>query len=216
MLHIVTSENADLYRAELDQAFRLRHKVFVEEKGWTDLGGDDGRETDRFDDGHAVHMLYIETGRVIGYQRMLPTTRPHLLSDVLPELCEGERPVGQNIWEWTRYCVEPAHRERGRILSPVANALLSGIVEWGLETSTSVDTIVIEMNPLWLLRLVQLHFRVTPLGLPKLIGNEETLAVTASFDKRTLARLQETRTGTTLSVRTKSQGASHAEQKLVT
>ena len=29
-----------------------------------------------------------------------------------------------------------------------------------------VDTIVIEMHPLWLLRLVQLHFRVTPLGLP--------------------------------------------------
>lgn len=191
MLHLVTSGNCNVYREELDRAFRLRHKVFVEEKGWTDLRRDDGRETDSFDDEHTVHMLYIEEGHVIGYQRMLPTTRPHLLSEVMPELCEGERPVGPNIWEWTRYCVEPGHRERGRMLSPVANVLLSGIVEWGLDTG--VDTIVIEMNALWLLRLVQLHFRVTPLGVPHLINGEETVAVTAKFDERTLDRLREAR-----------------------
>lgn len=191
MLHLVTSDNSNLYHKELDRAFRLRHKVFVEEKGWTDLRRDDGRETDRFDDEHAVHMLYVEREHVVGYQRMLPTTRPHLLSEVLPELCEGERPVGSNIWEWTRYCVEQGHRERGRMLSPVANALLSGIVEWGL--GSGVDTIVIEMNPLWLLRLVQLHFRVTPLGVPRLINGEETVAVTAKFDGRALDRLLETR-----------------------
>ncbi|ESX20171.1 autoinducer synthase [Mesorhizobium sp. LSJC255A00] len=191
MLHIVTSANDHAYRQEMEQAFRLRHRVFVEEKGWADLRREDGRETDRFDDEHAVHMLHIEEGQVIGYQRMLPTTRPHLLSDVLPELCEGEFPVGPNVWEWTRYCVEPRHRERGRMLSPIANALLSGIVEWGL--GTGVDTIVVEMNPLWLLRLVQLHFWVTPLGLPMMIGGEETVAVTARFDERTLDRLLEMR-----------------------
>ena len=40
---------------------------------------------------------------------------------------------------------------------------------------------------------MQLYFRVTPLGLPRAIGNEEVLAVTAAFDRRTLARLQEMR-----------------------
>src|SRR5688572_1881616 len=110
MLHIITSQTADLFQTELREAFRLRHRVFVEEKGWGDLRRDDGLETDRFDDEHAVHMLYVEDGRVIGYQRMLPTTRPHLLSEVMPELCEGQRPVGPDIWEWTRYCVEQGHR----------------------------------------------------------------------------------------------------------
>lgn len=191
MLLIITSHNAHRHRQELNQAFRLRHRVFVEEKGWTDLHSEDGRETDRFDDEHAVHMLHISDDRVIGYQRMLPTTRPHILSDVLPELCEGERPMATHIWEWTRYCVEPGYRERGRMLSPVANVLLSGIVEWGL--AMNVNTIVIEMNPLWLLRLVQLHFRVTPLGIPRMIGGEETVAVTAAFDERTLDRLREVR-----------------------
>jgi acyl-homoserine lactone synthase len=191
MIHIVTAENEHLYRDEMEQAYRLRHRVFVEEMKWTDLAKDDGREIDQFDDAHAVHMLYIDDGRVLGYQRMLPSTRPHLLSDVLPQLCEDERPVGPHIWEWTRYCVEPAHRERGRTLSPVANALLSGIVEWGLESG--VSTIIIEMNPLWLLRLVQLYFRTVPLGLPQKVGEGDVLAVTAAFDRRTLARLQEMR-----------------------
>lgn len=191
MLLIVTAQNVVNHQREMDQAFHLRHKVFVEEKGWTDLRREDGREIDRFDDEHAVHMLFTVEERVVGYQRMLPSTRPHLLSEVLPDLCDGARPNGDNIWEWTRYCVEPQYRERGRMLSPVANALLSGIVEWGL--GDGVDTIIIEMNPLWLLRLVQLHFRVTPLGLPKIIGGEETVAVTASFDERTLQRLRETR-----------------------
>lgn len=192
MLHIVTNENVDLYRDEMQQAFRLRHKVFVEERGWSELQSEDGQEIDRFDNEYAVHMLFIEDDRhVIGYQRLLPSTRPHLLSEVLSSLCEVDRPVGPNIWEWTRYCVEAGHRERGRMLSPVANALLSGIVEWGLHNG--VDTIIIEMSPLWLLRLVQLHFRVTPLGLPQIISGEEAVAVTAKFDERTLARLYEMR-----------------------
>jgi acyl-homoserine lactone synthase len=175
----------------MEQAYRLRHRVFVDEMKWTDLAKDDSREIDQFDNEHAVHMLYIDDGKVLGYQRMLPSTRPHLLSDVLPQLCEDERPVGPHIWEWTRYCVEPAHRERGRGLSPVANALLSGIVEWGLESD--VSTIIIEMNPLWPLRLVQLYFRTVPLGLPQKVGDGEVLAVTAAFDRRTLARLREMR-----------------------
>lgn len=191
MIHIVSPDNQYLYEDEMDQAYRLRHRVFVDEKKWTDLAKPDGREIDQFDNDHALHMLYIEEGRVLGYQRMLPSMRPHLLSDVLPHLCEDTPPVGEHIWEWTRYCVEPAHRERGRTLSPVANALLSGIVEWGLESG--VNTIIIQMNPLWLLRLVQLHFRVMPLGLPQRVGDEDVVAVTASFDHRTLARLQEMR-----------------------
>jgi acyl-homoserine lactone synthase len=191
MIHIVTPENQHLFRDEMEQAYRLRHRIFVDEMKWTDLAKDDGKEIDQFDNEHAVHMLYIDDGKVLGYQRMLPSTRPHLLSEVLPQLCEDERPVGAHIWEWTRYCVEPAHRERGRALSPVANALLSGIVEWGMESG--VSTIIIEMNPLWLLRLVQLYFRTVPLGLPQKIGDGDVLAVTATFDRRTLARLQEMR-----------------------
>lgn len=191
MIHIVTAENIGRYKDFMAQARRLRHDVFVDDMGWEDLRKPDRLEVDQFDDGRALHMLYIDGDAVLGYQRMLPTLQPHLLSEVLTELCDGPRPVGAHIWEWTRYCVARAHRERGRALSPIANALLSGIVEWGLVSG--VSEIIIEMEPIWLLRLVQLHFRVTPLGIPKRIGKSDTVAVTAAFDRRTLARLQEMR-----------------------
>lgn len=191
MIHIVTAETEHRYRDEMEQVFRLRHKVFVEELGWTNLARPDGREIDQFDTKHAVHMLYIEDKQVLGYQRMLPSTRPHLLSDVMPELCEVERPVGPHIWECTRHCVAPGHRDRGRFASPIANILLSGIVEWGL--ANGVSTAIIEIDPRLLLRLVQLHFRMLPLGLPKKIGNQDVVAVTATFDQRTLERLRELR-----------------------
>jgi acyl-homoserine lactone synthase len=191
MIHIVDAENMSDYSDEMEQAYRLRHQVFVEESKWEELRKPDGREIDQFDDQRALHMLYIRDGAVLGYQRMLPTIRPHLLSDVMPDLCEGDRPAGPQIWEWTRYCVARAHRERGRALSPIANALLSGIVEWGLENG--VSSIIIEMDPIWLLRLVQLYFRVTPLGLPKRYGPSDVIAVSAAFDSRTLARLREMR-----------------------
>jgi len=191
VIHVVTAENEHHYRTEMEQAYRLRHKVFVEELGWTDLAKPDGLEIDQFDGKHAVHLLYIERGRVLGYQRMLPSTRPHLLSEVMPELCEVERPVGPHIWECTRHCVAPGHRERGRFAAPIANALLSGMVEWGLESG--ITTAIIEIEPVLLLRLVQLHFRMLPLGLPRRIGKQDVVAVTASFDARTLERLRELR-----------------------
>lgn len=191
MIQIVTAENQHDFADALEQAYRLRHAVFVEEMKWEELRKPDGREIDQFDDARALHMLYLRDGTVLGYQRMLPTIRPHLLSEVMPELCDGERPSGPGIWEWTRYCVARSHRERGRALSPIANALLSGIVEWGL--GSGVDRIIIEMEPIWLLRLVQLYFRVTPLGLPKRVGNTDIIAVVAAFDERTLNRLREMR-----------------------
>jgi acyl-homoserine lactone synthase len=191
MIHIVTAENIHSYTAAMEQAYRLRHTVFVEEMGWKDLKRPDEREIDQFDDGRAVHMLYLEGDRLLGYQRMLPSMRPHLLSEVLPHLCDGDFPVGPHVWEWTRYCVTKDHRDRGRMLSPAGNFLLSAIVEWGLENG--VSKIIIEMNPIWLLRLVQLHFRVTPLGIPHQNGKDSIVAVTAAFDKRTLARLREIR-----------------------
>ena len=175
----------------MEAAYRLRHEIFVEEKGWESLRSVDGLEIDQFDTPDALHMLLYEDDELIGYQRMLPTIEPYLLSEIYPQLCEDDLPCDPQIWEWTRFAVSRRHRKSGRKLSPAGNALLSAIVEWGL--ANNVHSIVIEMNPIWLLRLVQLHFRVKPLGFALEFDGEDALAVVASFDERTLHRLQEMR-----------------------
>jgi acyl-homoserine lactone synthase len=191
VIHIVTPENDDHYRTEMEQAYRLRHQVIVEEMGWTDLAKPDGREIDQFDNKYAVHMLDIEHGEVLGYQRLLPTTRPHLLSDITPELCEVEQPVGADIWEISRHCVARGHRSGGHYASPITSALGAGLLEWALECG--VSKFVIEIEPTGLLPLVQLHFQPLPLGLPHKINGREVLAVTLTFDGGTLERFREMR-----------------------
>ena len=191
MIHIVTPENENHYRDEMEQAYRLRHQVFVKEMGWHNLAKLDGREIDQFDNEHAVHMLYIEDGEVLGYQRLLPSTRPHLLSDVMPQLCEVERPIGAHIWEISRNCVAPGHGTGGHYASPIANALGSGLLEWALECGVSM--FIIEIEPKGLLSLVQLLFHPLPLGLPSTVNGREVLAVTLTFNGRTLERLREMR-----------------------
>lgn len=191
MIYLVTPENDYSYRDEMEQAYRLRHQVFVEEMGRHNLAKPDGREIDQFDNKHAVHMLYIEHGQVLGYQRMLPSTRPHLNSEIMPDLCQGDRPVGPHIWERTRHCVAKGHRDEGRVVSPITNALMSGVVEWGLECG--ISTVIAGIEPSALLRFVQLRFQPMPLGLPTKIGRQDIIAVTLTFDWRTLERLREMR-----------------------
>ena len=192
MIHIVTAENEFDYRDEMEQAYRLRHRVFVKEMGWRNLSKPDGREIDQFDDKHAVHMLYIENRKVLGYQRFLPSTRPHLLSEIMPQLCEVERPVGAHIWEISRHCVAPNQQfGGGRYACTIANTLGTGMVEWGLECG--ISKFIIEVECSGLLSLIQLRFEPIPLGLPHKIGGQDIIAATLSFDARTLERLREMR-----------------------
>ena len=148
-------------------------KVFVEEMGWKALAKPDGREIDQFDTKHAVNMLYIEGREVLGYQRLLPSTRPHLLSGILSELCEVERPARAHIWEISRHCVAPGHRAGGRYANPVANALAAALVEWGSECG--ISQYIIEIDPIGILPLIQLHFQLMPLGLPKNINGKDVI-----------------------------------------
>ncbi len=191
MIKIIKGTEVDEHHEVMEQAWRLRHDVFVEEKEWKALSKIDKREIDEFDNDDALHMLAFQDDELVGYQRLLPTTKPYLLSSIYPQLCEVDMPASPRTWEWTRYAVKRQFRARGRILSPIANKLLSAIVEWGLKKQ--VNSVVIEMQPLWMLRLVQLHFRIVPLGICHKMDGEEVLAVQAHFDKRTLNRLCEVR-----------------------
>jgi acyl-homoserine lactone synthase len=53
--------------------------------------------------------------------------------------------------------------------------------------------VIAEIEPITMLRLIQLHFRPVPLGLPIRIAGRDTIAVTLAFDWRTLNRLSDMR-----------------------
>ena len=174
----------------LEDAFRLRHKVFVEERGWTALRREDGREFDQFDTPATVHQIALIDGIVAGYQRLNPTTGPHLLSEVHPHMCDREYERGPHAWEWSRYSVSRAHRKDSRY-SDVASALLIGAVEWALPNG--VRQFVIELHPVWITRFLELGFKVMPLGLPVEFDGDPTVAVEVRFEEQTLHIMRSTR-----------------------
>jgi acyl-homoserine lactone synthase len=174
----------------LDEAMRLRHQVFVEEKGWKGLRRDDGRDVDQFDTPATVHHLAIVEGEVAGYQRFNATTGPHLLADVHSELCDGPSPRGAHIWEWSRYCVSRKFKREGAFCD-VASTLLIAALEWG--QPLGIRTFVLEFHPVWITRFLELGFDVKPLGLPKDYDGEATLAVRLGYGENTYRQMRELR-----------------------
>ena len=174
----------------LDEAMRLRHQTFVEEKGWKGLRRDNGRDVDQFDTPATVHHLAIVEGEVAGYQRFNATTGPHLLADVHGELCDGPSPRGVHIWEWSRYCVSRKFKREGAFCD-VASTLLIAALEWG--QPIGIRQFVLEFHPVWITRFLELGFDVKPLGLPKDYDGEATLAVCLGYGENTYRQMLELR-----------------------
>ncbi len=191
MIYAISGNDTAHYPELMEQVHRLRHHVFVRELGWTDLDSPDGLERDQFDHPGAIHHLCMRDGQVVGYQRMLPTVEPHLLSDVFPELCEGLPPRALDTYELTRYCVAPTHREGRRGVSSVGSELMAGFVEWGL--ASRVNKVIIEFESIWVLRALQLKFLVRPLGFETQIGNQKIVATLVEFNANTLRAIRDYR-----------------------
>ena len=59
----------------------------------------------------------IRNGQIIAGSRFIPTTEPHLLSEVFPHLCTRNGVVRDSaVFEWTRGFIIPEYRETGGLL----------------------------------------------------------------------------------------------------
>lgn len=167
----------------LEGAFKLRHRVFVDERKWEALRKPDGREIDSFDGPQCIYVLAVERGSVIGHLRMTPTTHPHLLADVHAHLCARPEPRGPAIWEWTRYCVQPRARGRLKWGEVAAHIQVAGM-EWLF--MHGVRDVVVEFNTKFVERHLEMGFEVNLLGLPVEMEGEQIVAVHMRFDFNTL------------------------------
>ena len=174
-IHVVSSQNSHLYSLELEQYFRCRHEVFVEECGWSDLRRPNGVERDQYDDEHAVYLLAIDDEEVVGGQRFYPTTRPHMLSEIFAHLSQWPIPQRSDHLEVTRYCIVRRRRRSGRADAQLLLAMQQYCLEHGVTAITAV--IEVAAAPRWL----QAGLKVRPLGLPQPVGGEPTLAVVADI-----------------------------------
>jgi acyl-homoserine lactone synthase len=188
MIHIVTESNRDDYLDQLDEFHRLRNDIYVVERGWTGLRSVDGREYDQFDDGRSTYVLAIEDDRVIGGARLRPTTLPHMLEEVCPQLAEVRGiPRGPNIIEWTRVFVIKERRE-GRYDGRAIGEIFAGVVEYCERIGARQVQFVFETR--WLQRFSEIGWKLRPLGLPDFIANDWWMAATFEVEPQLIHALR--------------------------
>ncbi|MXQ11700.1 acyl-homoserine-lactone synthase [Microvirga makkahensis] len=183
-VHVITRDNRALYEECIQQFYRLRYQIFVGERGWDSLRGADGLEIDTYDNEHAIYLLAIDAGRVVGGQRLYPTLLPHMISEVFPHLVQLGIPQAADIFEWTRYFVVK-ERRTGR----TDCRLLAAMQEFCLEKNISEVTAVVEMW--WLPRWQQTGFKVRPLGLPQIIEGQPCIAAAIEISAASLEHVRE-------------------------
>src|SRR5690242_6135136 len=88
VIHFVTAGNRAQHEKLCDSMFRDRKAVFIDRLGWNLQTIDGNREIDQFDTPDAVYVVEANAEqRHLASLRLLPTTKPHLMSEVFPFLC---------------------------------------------------------------------------------------------------------------------------------
>jgi len=148
MIHVVSLSNQHLYGRQLDQMFRMRHTFYVEGHGWAGLTSRDGRETDEFDDEHAVYLMSIDPfGDVAASVRLNPTTRPTLLKK-FSDWSNEALPQTEDVWDISRWIAAPHHRRstNPRWPSNHQRELMVGILEFCLSRGLTHLTMLAELR----------------------------------------------------------------------
>uniref|UniRef100_Q07P70 Autoinducer synthesis protein n=1 Tax=Rhodopseudomonas palustris (strain BisA53) TaxID=316055 RepID=Q07P70_RHOP5 len=180
MIHVISASNRHLYDDVLEQHFKIRHQIFVEERGWNTLRRPDGREIDSYDNDETIYLLALDGRRVVGGHRLYPTTKPTMMSEVFPHLASVRgSPSDPQIWEWSRYFVVPDRRDGNLNLQ-----LMAAVQEFCLDEGIAQVSAIMELW--WLPRFQQAGFVVAPLGLPALIENAWTMAALIDVSEDTL------------------------------
>lgn len=186
MLHVVSASNRKLYERQVEESFQIRHRVYVTERGWHDLDRGDKREVDQFDNDDAIYLLALDepTRRVLGGSRLVPSLKPHLMSEVFPQLASARPlPRAPDVFEWTRFFVIPARREPHAI-STVSCTIMCGVQEYCLERGIRQLSIVTEM--FWISRFLELEWNPKPLGFPIRWQEMDVVGITVDISEQAL------------------------------
>jgi N-acyl-L-homoserine lactone synthetase len=186
MFKIITAGNRDAYSDVLDDMFRMRYRIVVEEWGWDIPGIRKGYDKDQFDTDETVYIVVLaDNGEVVATSRMNPTTGPHMLSELFADYCDLQPyPVAGDVWECSRFVTD-----RSLMTDPVEDFRIRCRLGLGL-TVFCLDNGITRLS--WLTHqkfynLVQRVWKTEPLGLPKREGDDWAwIPAVSQIDKETL------------------------------
>jgi len=166
--------------------FAARKAVFVDLLKWDVPVLADLYEIDQFDNAHARYIIMAEPdGQHLGSARLLPTTRPHILGSLYPQLCAETPPCGTDIVEITRFCLDRRLRspERRQVRDNLVCSLAKHALTTGIATYVAIAAID------WARQIQAFGWNCTPLGPPQYCDGSSLIALRIAITPETPALL---------------------------
>ncbi|WP_321885793.1 acyl-homoserine-lactone synthase [Burkholderia cenocepacia] len=182
MNHYLAEARANLSAYDLECLARYRYKVFVDHLGWPlPLASRDKEvEWDEFDNEDTLYIIARDAeGRVCGCARLLPTTKPHLLSTVFPVLALRNPRTEPDVWELSRFATCQIVDDRAQPASPDSmRCLLTEVMRLCQKLEARL---LVGVAPYGMFRLYRkLGYDLRPDGIPHTIDGEAICAFSLS------------------------------------
>lgn len=191
-MQIVCFANTHMTAVIRDELARYRHRVFVQSLQW-DMSNQPEIELDEFDIGEAHHLVAYESGEIVGYARLLPTTRPYLLATHFNNLLDGATPpCCPFVWELSRFTASGGagrtsawDKERQTVVAKrlLLKAALFSLTRGGSEiifcTSTAIERLAVRWG-----------VDISRLGRPQATRCGHLLAARIACSRKTLDALK--------------------------
>ncbi|CAN5173001.1 N-acylhomoserine lactone synthase [soil metagenome] len=169
--------------------FAARKAVFVDLLKWHVPVLEGRYEVDQFDTAHARYLIMTDReGQHLGSARLLPTTKPHILDTLYPQLCAEGPPCSEQVYEITRFCLDRGLRADDRRI--VRNMLVGMLVDHALATGIVAYTAIAEMG--WFQQILAFGWRCRPLGLPQVLDGSMLAALRIEVTGETPRMLEQT------------------------
>lgn len=189
MLHVLAYSPDWRSDPVLCSMFSARKRVFIDLLKWDLPVCDNAYELDRFDEPGAVYLIVSAAdGSHRASARLLPTTRPHLLSAIFPDLCADAPPTGATVREITRFCLERNLRAQDR--RRARNELITALADYGHVHELSAYTGVAELA--WFEQICAFGWDCRALGRPRQQDGQQLTGLQIDLKPDTRERLAAT------------------------
>ncbi|MBI5328090.1 MAG: GNAT family N-acetyltransferase [Deltaproteobacteria bacterium] len=131
---------------EMEEAFRLRHEVFVDELKWVPASPD-GMEKDRYDAFADSLGVFDADNRLVGHVRLIPAPLPFMVEKEFACLLPKDKPFIKvsKMAECTRICVKKNYRAITIDSSlTLGHLLYKAVYQWGLMQDVKLLAAVVE------------------------------------------------------------------------
>ncbi|MEL6201725.1 MAG: acyl-homoserine-lactone synthase [Pseudomonadota bacterium] len=191
MIISVEKRDQSEHRHLLDQMFQTRKRIFADQLGW-DVPVHGAWERDDYDDLDPVYLILTDEThkRHLASLRLMPTTGPTLLHDVFKDTMPSAANLSSpEIWECTRFCIEPNTDEQDNRWGITASSLLLlGLCELGLKNG--IEMVVANFDPVMKRIYNKAGCEVEVHGVSKSYGRRPVACGTFEVSPRILRKMR--------------------------